>query len=73
MSTLATELAGTFVPAASPSPPSLLGRLIETREKQADRYVQRHLAAMDDGRLRRLGCTDQDIQALRAGELRLPR
>lgn len=73
MSTLAWELAGEVAPAELGTQPGFLSRLIKSREDRAKHVVLRHLATMDDARLGRLGFTNQDISALRAGELRLPR
>jgi uncharacterized protein YjiS (DUF1127 family) len=74
MSTLALRAAGTFASAVEPKPgSSLVKRLLAARENQAKRRVVGHLAAMDDARLAGLGFTPDDIFALRAGELRLPR
>jgi hypothetical protein len=59
---------------AEPEPQSrFVHRLIRAREDDAKRIVRAHLAVLDDGRLRSLGFSDDDIGALRAGELRLPR
>lgn len=74
MSTLAL---GPVDAVASADPPGTLSRLVkrllEAREDKAKRSVLGHLAAMDDARLAGLGFTAEDIQALRAGELRLRR
>ena len=74
MSTLALRLVDTLASTAEREPqPSLVQRLIRAREDSAKRVVRAHLAAMHDGRLRSLGLSDDDIRALRTGELRLPR
>jgi hypothetical protein len=73
MSTLALRAAGVIAPAVETKPgQSLLQRLIAAHEDQAKRRVRGYLAAMDDARLRDLGFADDDIKALRAGELGLP-
>lgn len=74
MSTLAVRLADAFASAAEPKPKvSLVGRLIAAREEQAKRRVLGYLASMDGERLKDLGFTAEDIQALRNGELRSPK
>jgi len=74
MSALALRAAGVIASAAEPKPGlSFVGRFLEARENQAKRRVRDYLAAMDDTRLRDLGFADDDIRALRAGVLRLPR
>ena len=74
MSTLALGLADALASAAQPKPkPSLLQRLIAAREEQVNRQVLHYLASMDDQRLTALGFAAEDIQALRNGELKLPK
>ena len=74
MSTLALGLADALASAAEPKPkPSLFERLIAAREDQARRRGVSYLAWMDDERLKGLGFTAEDIEALRTGELRLPK
>lgn len=74
MSTLALRAAGVIASAVEPKPgSSLVQRLLAAREDQAKRRVVSYLAAMDDARLAGLGFTPDDVKALRAGELRLPR
>jgi hypothetical protein len=74
MSTLAVPAAGALASAVeSEGRTGLLWRLLAAREDRARRFVLARLAAMDDARLGRLGFSDDDIAALRAGELRLPR
>ena len=75
MSTLALRAAGVIASAVEPSrSQSLVQRLHRGRARtQAKRRVVGYLAAMDDARLAGLGFTADDIRALRAGELRLPR
>jgi hypothetical protein len=74
MSTLALRAAGVIASAVEPrSGWSLVERLLAAREDAAKRKVILHLAAMDDARLAGLGFSPDDIAALRAGELRLPR
>lgn len=74
MSALALRLVDTLASTAEPEPqPSLVQRLIRAREDSARGVVRAHLATMHDGRLRSLGFGDEDIRALRGGELRLPR
>lgn len=75
MSTLALGLADALASAAQPKPKriGLVQRLIQAREDQAKRRVLGYLNAMDDQQLTSLGFTAEDIEALRQGELRLPR
>ena len=75
MSTLALGLADALASAAQPKPKrlGLIQRLIEAREVQAKRRVLGYLTAMDDQQLTGLGFTAEDIEALRQGELRLPK
>jgi hypothetical protein len=74
MSTLALRAAGVIASAVEPKPGlSFVTRLLAAREDQAKRRVLGYLAAMDNARLAGLGFTADDIRALRAGELRLPR
>jgi len=76
MSTLALGLADALASAAQPKPkpkPGLFQRLIAAREDQAKRRVLGYLTAMDDRQLTSLGFAAEDIQALRNGELRLPK
>jgi len=74
MSALALRAAGVIASAAEPRTGlSFIARFLAAREDQAKRRVRDYLAAMDDTRLRDLGFADDDIKALRAGELRLPR
>jgi hypothetical protein len=74
MSTLAVRAAGAFASAVEPKPGlSFVGRLLAARENVARRRVIARLAAMDDARLEGLGFSVEDIAALRAGNLWLPR
>jgi hypothetical protein len=72
MSTLALRAEDAAVIAADSWPKALFARLIEAREEEARRRVRSYLASLDDGRLASLGFTEDDICALRNGELRLP-
>lgn len=73
MSTLAWELAGDLAPAdGSEGKPGFWSRFIAGRQAQANRTVCARLAVMGDERLANLGFGEDDIRALRAGELRLP-
>ena len=73
MSTLALWSADTTVPTVEPkAKPSLLQRLIEAREKGALRRIQAFLNWQSDERLRDLGYTAADIEAIRQGRLTLP-
>jgi hypothetical protein len=75
MSSLALGLADALASAAQPKPKrlGLVQRLIQVREDQAKRRVLGYLTPMDDQRLTSLGFTAEDIEALRQGELRLPK
>jgi hypothetical protein len=74
MSTLALRAAGVIASAVEPkSGTSLVQRLLTAREHRAKRRVLSYLAAMDDARLAGFDFAPDDILALRAGELRLPR
>ncbi len=75
MSTLAVGAAGALASAveAAGGRTGPVQRLLAAREARARRLVLAQLAAMDDVRLEGLGFSDDDIVALRAGELRLPR
>lgn len=74
MTTLALGLADALASAAEPKPKSgLFKHLIAARENQARRRAVSYLAWMDDERLKGLGFTAEDIEALRTGELRLPK
>ena len=74
MSTLALGLADALASAAEPKPKSgLLQRLFAARQDQAKRRVLGYLTAMNDRQLTSLGFTAEDIEALRHGELRLPK
>lgn len=73
MSTLALRAAGIIASAVqAKSGSSLVERFLTARENQAKQHVRKHLAAMDDAWLVGLGFTNDDIRALRFGELRLP-
>ena len=73
MSTLALWSADTTVPAVEPkAKPSLFQRLIQAREKEALRHIQRFLNWQSDERLQDLGYTAADIDAIRRGRLTLP-
>jgi hypothetical protein len=52
---------------------SLFARLIKSREREATRRVHSFLIAQPDERLKDLGYSSEDIAALRAGEVRMPR
>ena len=77
MSTLTWKLEGATAPSANAKPKSSrIGRLIKAYEDRAERRAFAYLAYlvhMDDALLRSLGFTDIEINALRKGELRLPR
>jgi hypothetical protein len=76
MSTLA--LLGTVAAApletSKPAEPRLdfFRRLLEAREARARQHCQRYLAEQSDGRLRTLGFSPDDIEALRNGAPILP-
>lgn len=70
MSTLALRGAGVIASAVEPkSELSFIQRLLKARENEAKRRVLTYLAAMDEGRLKELGFTQNDIDALRSGQL----
>lgn len=74
MSTLALWSADAVSPATETTPrPSLFARLIKAREREATRRIHSFLITQSDERLRELGYTSDDIAALRAGEIRMPR
>jgi hypothetical protein len=68
MSTLALASAAGADAAVEPSTkPSLFQRLIEARERDALRRIHAFLAVESDQRLRDLGYTAEDIEAIRQG------
>jgi len=77
MSTLALRLAGDTTSAETEARPGLITRWIErwreTRQARAEAAVRAYLADMPESRLADLGFSTDDILALHAGELRLPR
>ena len=52
--------------------PSLFQRLIKAREREAWRRIHMFLASHGDERLKDLGYTAKDIQAIRQGWLTMP-
>jgi hypothetical protein len=73
MSTRALALAGDSAPAENiEAKAGFWSRLIAVRQAQANRMVRAHLLAMGAARLAELGFTENDIRALRAGDLKLP-
>jgi hypothetical protein len=74
MSTLALWSADSASSAIATKPrPGLFERLIKARERQATRHVYSYLNLQSDERLKDLGYTSEEIAALRAGEVRIPR
>jgi hypothetical protein len=74
MSTLALWSADAVSSTTETMPrPSLFARLIKSREREATRRIHSFLITQSDERLKDLGYTSEDIAALRAGEVRMPR
>lgn len=46
--------------------------LVQYREAAAERSVARHLGSQTDARLKKLGFSEGDIAALRAGRMQFP-
>lgn len=53
--------------------PGILARLLRARAEASERRTLTHLASQSDERLDAMGFSRDDIDALRKGELRLPR
>jgi hypothetical protein len=74
MSTLALWSADAASSAIGTKPRSgLFARLIKAREREATRRIHSFLIAQSNEHLKDLGYTSEDIAALRAGEVRMPR
>ncbi len=73
MSTIALWSPGTATSGvATKSKPSLFGRLVKAREKEAMRRIHTFLITQSDARLQDLGYTAEEIAELRAGRIRMP-
>jgi hypothetical protein len=74
MSILVLRAAGVIASAVEPKTGlGLVQRLLKARENEAKRRVLTYLAAMDEDRLMGLGFTQEDIGALRSGQMPSPR